>query len=111
MASAKAAEPNPPRTLVEAHEALARIRPPRKAPLEQWLSYYQRSAAMYAEIAEIDRDHHHESLYWAEHARNHTQEIKAQISDERTVAINKEGGEEGGENTYGGSTTDVDASP
>jgi hypothetical protein len=111
MADAKDAEPNPPRTLVEAHEALAQIRPPRKAPLGQWLSYYQRSAAMYAEIAEIDRGHHHESLYWAEHARNHAQEIKARISDQRTAAINEERGEEGGENTDGRSATDVDASP
>ena len=111
MADAKDADSNPPRTLVEAHEALSRIRPPRKAPLGQWLSYYQRSAALYAEIAEIDRGHHHESLYWAEHACNRAQEIKAQISDEQTVAINKEGGEEGGEEPYGGSATDVDAGP
>jgi hypothetical protein len=40
---------------------------------------------------------HQKSLYWAEHARARAQEIKAQISDERTAAINKEGGEEGGE--------------
>jgi hypothetical protein len=66
---------------------------------------------MYAEIAEIDRGHHHESLYWAEHARNRAQAIKAQISNERTVAINKEGGEEGEENTYDESATDVDAGP
>lgn len=111
MASAKAAEPNPPRTLVEVHAALARIRPPQKAPLDQWLSYYRRSAAMYTEIAEIDRGHHHESLYWAEQARNCAQEIKTRTCDEQNVAINKEGGEEGGKNTYGGSATDVDASP
>jgi hypothetical protein len=111
MADAKDAEPNSPRALVEAHEAFARIRPPRKAPLGQWLSYYQRSAALYAEIAEIDRGHHHESLYWAEYARNQAQEIKAQISDEQTVAINQEGGEADGENTDGGSATDVDAGP
>jgi hypothetical protein len=66
---------------------------------------------MYAEVAEIDRGHHHESLYWAEHARSRAQEIKAQIFDERTVAINKEGGEEGGENTHDESATDVDAGP
>jgi len=48
--------------------------------LEQWLAYYQRSAALYAEIAEIDRGHHHESLYWAEHERECANEIKTQIS-------------------------------
>jgi hypothetical protein len=52
-----------PRTLAEAHEVLARIRPGRQAPLAEWLAYYQRSAALYAEIAEINRGHHHESLF------------------------------------------------
>jgi hypothetical protein len=55
-----------PRTLREAHEALVRVRPDREAPLEEWKAYYQRSAVLYAEIAEIDRGHHHEALYWAE---------------------------------------------
>jgi hypothetical protein len=68
------------RTLVEAHEALARIRPGRQAPLAEWLAYYQRSAALYAEVAEIDRGHHHESLYWADHERERLKEIKAQIA-------------------------------
>jgi hypothetical protein len=34
--------------------------------LEQWQAYYHRSAVLYAEIAEIDRGHHHEALCWAE---------------------------------------------
>jgi hypothetical protein len=68
-----------PRTLVEAHEALARIRPGRQAPLAEWLAYYQRSAALYAEVAEIDRGHHHESLHCADHERECAKEIKAQI--------------------------------
>jgi hypothetical protein len=69
-----------PQTLVEAHKALARIRPGRQAPLAQWLAYYQRSAALYAEVAEIDRGHHHESLYWADHERDRLKEIKTQIA-------------------------------
>jgi hypothetical protein len=69
-----------PQTLVEAHEALARIRPGQQAPLAEWLAYYQRSAALYAEIAEIDRGHHHEGLYWADHERDRAKEIKAQIA-------------------------------
>lgn len=55
-----------PRTLMELHDALVRVRPSRDAPLEQWQAYYHRSAVLYAEIAEIDRGHHHEALYWAE---------------------------------------------
>jgi hypothetical protein len=79
MTMDKPTEPGMPRTLVEAHEALARVRPSRQAPLAEWLAYYQRSAALYAEVAEIDRGHHHESLSWADHERDRAKEIMAQI--------------------------------
>jgi hypothetical protein len=79
MTTDKPTEPVTPRTLVEAHEALTRVRPSRQAPLAEWLAYYQRSAALYAEVAEIDRGHHHESLYWADHERDRAKEIMAQI--------------------------------
>ena len=72
--------PQSPRTLTDAHNLLARIRPKSTASLEQWLAYYQRSSALYAEIAEIDRGHHHEALYWAERERESANEIEAQIS-------------------------------
>jgi hypothetical protein len=65
---------------LDAHNALAKIRPKSNAPQEQWLAYYQRSAALYAEIAEIDRGHHHEALHWAEYGRERANEIKAQMS-------------------------------
>jgi hypothetical protein len=79
MTKDETTKPVMPRTLGEAHEELARIRPSRQAPLAEWLTYYQRSAALYAEIAEIDRGHHHESLYWANHERERAKEIKGQI--------------------------------
>jgi hypothetical protein len=66
MTMDKKAEPGTPRTLMQAHAALVRIRPSQEASLEQWCAYYQRSARLYSEIAEIDRGHHHEALYWAE---------------------------------------------
>lgn len=72
-------EPLMAQTLAEAHEAVARIRPTRQAPLAEWLAYYQRSTTLYAEIAEIDRGHHHESLYCADRERQRAQEIKTQI--------------------------------
>ena len=72
-------KPVMPRTLGEAHEALARIRPGRQAPLAEWLAYYQRSTTLYTEIAEIDRGHHHKSLYWADHERERAKEIKGEI--------------------------------
>jgi len=75
----EAAEPGSPKTLRQAHEELARIRPRLTAPLGEWLAYYQRSATLYAEIAEIDRGHHHEALYMAEEARDSVKEIEAQI--------------------------------
>ena len=79
MTTDKPTEPVMPRTLVEAHEVLARGRPGRQAPLAQWFAYYQRSAALYAEVAEIDRGHHHESLYWADQQRERLKEIEAQM--------------------------------
>ena len=71
-----------PRTLAEAHEALAGIRPARQAPQVEWLAYYQRSAALYADVAEIDRGHHHEALFMAERERQRLKEIKTQISSQ-----------------------------
>lgn len=79
MTGDEATEPDPPRTLVEAQVALALIRPSRQAPLGEWLAYYQRSAGWYAEIAEIDRGHHHEALYMAEQERERAKETMAQI--------------------------------
>jgi hypothetical protein len=66
MAASNPVPQRQPRTLMEAHQALVCIRSGRDAPLEAWQVYYHRSAVLYAEIAEIDRGHHHEALYWAE---------------------------------------------
>lgn len=80
MTVGEAGEPDlPPRSLAEVPWALARIRPRRAAPREEWLAYYQRSAAWYAEIAEIDRGHHHEALFMANQEREHAKKIVAQI--------------------------------
>ncbi|MGH3972433.1 MAG: AMED_5909 family protein [Pseudonocardiaceae bacterium] len=72
-----------PKTLMEVHEELARIRPRLKAPLGEWLAYYRRSAAWYAEVAEIDRGHHHEALFMAEQAQDSAKEIEAQLPMQR----------------------------
>jgi hypothetical protein len=61
---------------------LAGIRPAQQAPLIEWLVYYQRSAALYTEVAEIDRGHHHETLFMAERERQRLKEIKAQLSSQ-----------------------------
>src|SRR5262245_52342070 len=90
-----------PRTLAEAQHELAFIRPRVRAPLLEWLAYYQRSAALYAEIAEIDRGHHHEALYWAEHERDRLRAIKDQISIQQRSESDGEG-KSSGENRDAG---------
>jgi hypothetical protein len=37
-------------------------------------------SALYAEIAEIDRGHHHEALFMAEQQRHRAKEIKTEIA-------------------------------
>jgi hypothetical protein len=69
------------------HDALVRIRPGRDAPLEQWQAYYHRSAVLYAEIAEIDRGHHHEALYWAKRELQKAMLVTAAIK-KRTTSWN-----------------------
>lgn len=80
----KTTVPATPRTLAEAHEAVAAIRPPQTAPLSEWLTYYQRSAALYAEVAEIDRGHHHEALAVAERERQLAKQIKTRLHTSAT---------------------------
>jgi hypothetical protein len=62
---ANTAKPGTPRTLVQAHEELVRIRPCRKASLPVWLAYHQRSVAVYEQVATTDSGHQSEALYWA----------------------------------------------
>ncbi len=67
------------RTLAAANELLGSQRPRQNAPLNEWLTFYRHSASVYAEIAEIDRGHHHEALYWAGRERTRAAEIAAEI--------------------------------
>ena len=69
-----------PATLMQAHELLSRMRPSSGASAVTWLKYYRRSAAVYAEIAEVDRGHHHEAMYWASRERNKANKIAAEIA-------------------------------
>jgi hypothetical protein len=67
----KISAPGPPRTLMDAHRELVRIRPARDASLATWLAYYQHSVSVYERIAKADPGHKGEAQYWAqrEHAR------------------------------------------
>lgn len=65
---------------MEAHELLIRLRPGHAAARETWLTYYRRSASVYAEVAEVDRGHHHEAMYWANRERAKATSLQAEIS-------------------------------
>jgi hypothetical protein len=56
-------------TLSEAHDVLSKLMPNPKAAPAVLKDYYLRSAAVYARIAETDRSHHHEAMYWANRER------------------------------------------
>jgi hypothetical protein len=69
------------RTLQGAHEALSRARPRPDADLSAWRAFYERSASVYATIAETDRGHHHEALYWAARERTKAEEIEQRLEN------------------------------
>jgi hypothetical protein len=63
-------------TLSEAHDVLSKLLPNRKSKPQVLKDYYLRSAEVYARVAEIDRAHHHEALYWANREREKGEAIK-----------------------------------
>jgi hypothetical protein len=69
-----------PDTLRAAHELIPRLMPDPKAPLTEWVAFRRRSAAIYARVADVDRGHHHEALYWAERELAVAQELAEQIT-------------------------------
>ena len=69
-----------PLRLMQAHEQLSRERPASDAEPEKWLAYYRRSAQVYATVAEVDRGHHHEALYWSSREERKAREIEEGMS-------------------------------
>jgi hypothetical protein len=59
------AEMDSVRTLQQAHELLARQWPGRSASSATWRAHHEYAAKLYAHVAEVDQDHHHEALFWA----------------------------------------------
>ena len=80
MTMKKSTERRPPRTLMEAHEELVRIRPCRKASLSVWFAYYQHSAEVYEQIAKVDPGHDGEALYWAQRERVRARRIETRVT-------------------------------
>jgi len=72
-----------PTRLMQAHELLSRERPTADAAPEVWLTYYRRSAEVYATVAEIDRGHHHEALYWSNREERKAREIEDSLRGQR----------------------------
>ncbi|MCP2248617.1 AMED_5909 family protein [Lentzea aerocolonigenes] len=68
------------RTLSEAHDVLSKLLPHPKSKPGVLKDYYLRSAAIYARVAETDRSHHHEALYWATREREKGEAIKLRKS-------------------------------
>ncbi|MGH3916732.1 MAG: AMED_5909 family protein [Pseudonocardiaceae bacterium] len=83
MGADKTTKPDRPTTLMQAHTALVHIRPKANASLAAWKAYYDKSVALYREIAEIDRGHHHEALYWADREQKSADEITARINGQK----------------------------
>ena len=75
--------PGRPRTLMQAHDQLVRIRPSRDASLTVWLEYYQDSVSLYELIAEVDPGHECEALYRAQRERYRADQIAARIRADR----------------------------
>jgi hypothetical protein len=70
-------------TLRGAHELMPRLMPTPTAPRREWLAFRRRSAEIYRRVADIDRGHHHEALYWAELETAVANELEQQIDTER----------------------------
>ncbi|MBB5806646.1 hypothetical protein F4560_006414 [Saccharothrix ecbatanensis] len=64
-------------SLKDAHEALVRVMPAPDAEPAVRRAFFLRSAEVYARVAEIDRGHHHEALYWAKREREKGEAIAA----------------------------------
>ncbi|MGZ3141884.1 AMED_5909 family protein [Lentzea chajnantorensis] len=71
------------RTLSEAHDVLSKLMPNPKAAPAVLRDYYLRSAAVYARVAEIDRSHHHEAVYWANREREKGEAIKVTATEKK----------------------------
>jgi hypothetical protein len=70
-------------TLRDAHDLIGRIRPGLDAPASDWLAFRRRAGQIYRAVADIDRYHHHEAMYWVEHENEAASELAAQIQTHR----------------------------
>ena len=81
-----------PDTLRAAHEFVVKVMPAPTAPLAEWVEFRRRSAAVYARVADVDRGHHHEALYWAERELKVAEELTEQIQAAATASRTRKAG-------------------
>ena len=73
------------RTLREAHEYLGARRPVDSTPVQERVEFFRQSARIYAAVAETDRFHHHEALYWAAREREHGDAAQRELAKAKGV--------------------------
>lgn len=71
-----------PKTLRDAHEVVMDRRPPNDANPSVWLAFRLGNARLYKSVADVDRGHHHEALYWAGYEERKAGEISANLQTE-----------------------------
>ncbi|WIX82573.1 AMED_5909 family protein [Amycolatopsis carbonis] len=72
-----------PQTLRAAHDTASGRRPAPDANLSAWLAFHQSNARMYRTVADVDRGHHHEALYWVGYETRKAGEVSARIEAEK----------------------------
>jgi len=75
-----------PKTLRDAHEVVMDRRPPNDANPSVWLAFRLRNARLYKAVADVDRGHHHEALYWSGYEERKAGEISANLQAESKPA-------------------------
>jgi hypothetical protein len=74
-----------PQTLREAHDFVHRLRPAPDADSAAWRLFHQQSARVYEHVADIDRGHHHEALYWFGYEQRKAAEFADKLAKEATA--------------------------
>ena len=69
-----------PQTLRAAHDMASGRRPARDASPSAWLAFHRSNERMYRAVADVDRGHHHEALYWAGYESRKAGEASAQLN-------------------------------
>ena len=73
-----------PQTLGQAHSDVSRRRPPAESTLVVQRKFHQDNKRLYESVADIDRGHHHEILYWVQYERNQIETLTELIRSGQT---------------------------